>query len=54
MTVAEAKKTKFDLHFCSVCGQSFESEYKLNKRLNLSHPETISGGCCSSHEHEDH
>gem|GEM_PF-3540641 len=55
MIVATEKKTsKFELQFCTICGQSFESEYKLIKHLNLSHPEAIKGGCCSSHEHKEH
>ena len=41
---AEAeKKGKFELQFCSICGQSFETEYKLVKHLNMVHPEAISG-----------
>ncbi|MGH9909843.1 MAG: hypothetical protein ACRD32_04315 [Nitrososphaerales archaeon] len=49
------KKGKFELQFCSICGQSFETEYKLVKHLNMVHPEAISGGCCSDpHKHHEH
>jgi len=54
VVTTEKKANKFDLQFCSICGQSFESEYRLIKHLNLSHPGAISGGCCSSHEHDQH
>ncbi|MGH9876594.1 MAG: hypothetical protein ACRD5H_03075 [Nitrososphaerales archaeon] len=50
----EKKANKFELQFCSLCGPSFESEYELIKHLNISHPGAVTGGCCSSHEHEEH
>ncbi|MGH9934565.1 MAG: hypothetical protein ACRD3Z_05545 [Nitrososphaerales archaeon] len=50
----EKKANKFELQFCSLCGPSFESEYELIKHLNISHSGAVTGGCCSSHEHEEH
>lgn len=54
MDTLEKKGSKFELQFCSICGASFESEYKLIKHLNLSHPEAVTGGGCSSDHHEHH
>lgn len=47
------KEKKIEWQFCTICGASFESEYKLIKHMNLSHPEALKDGCCSGGEHHE-
>ncbi len=53
MEQAENRK-KSEWQFCTICGASFESEYKLIKHLNLSHPEALGHGCCSDSDRHTH